>query len=99
MLSGTRKTEPIDARTAFGPVGSAQPSDKRDAGAEGVRRAQERPDVSRVADVPERERHGPRSARQVFAPEDGDDPRRMRERRDLREQLRLDVLARDEHVR
>ena len=26
-LSGTRKSEPIDARTAFGPVGSAQPSD------------------------------------------------------------------------
>ena len=25
--NGTRKTEPIDARTAFGPVGSAQPSD------------------------------------------------------------------------
>src|SRR5207248_4108076 len=27
LLNGTRKSDPIEARTAFGPVGSAQPSD------------------------------------------------------------------------
>ena len=71
---------------------------ERDAGAERVGGAQQRPDVSRIGDVPERERHGPRPARQVVPPEHRDDARRMRERRHLREQRRLDVLVRDEDV-
>ena len=60
---------------------------QRDARAEGVRRAQQRADVAGVADAPERKRHRPRTAREILPPEDGDDARRMRERRHLREQL------------
>ena len=49
--------------------------------------------------MPERQRHRPRAAREVLAAEDGDDPRRVRECRHLREQLRRDVLSGDENVR
>jgi len=48
--------------------------------------------------VPERERRRPRPARQVLAPVDADRARRVRERRDLGEQLRRDGLAGDEQV-
>jgi hypothetical protein len=48
--------------------------------------------------VPERERHRHHAARQVVAPVDADDARRVRERRDVGEQLGRDGLARDEQV-
>ncbi len=38
------------------------------------------------------------AARQIGAAEDGDHPRRVSERRDLREQLGIDVLSGDEPV-
>ena len=71
---GTRKIAPIDARSAFGPVGSAQPVESATAGAERVGGAQQRPDVPRVGDVPERERDRPRAARQLVAPVDARSP-------------------------
>jgi hypothetical protein len=64
-----------------------------DTRAEGVRRAQDRADVAGIADVPERDGDLPPLRRQVGSAEDADGARRMAERRDLREQLRLDVLA------
>jgi hypothetical protein len=48
--------------------------------------------------VPERQRHLPLAAREIVAAEDGDNPRRVRERRRLREQLRRNVLSGDEDV-
>ena len=48
--------------------------------------------------MPERERHRAHAARQVGAPEDAEHARRVRERRHLGEQRRLDVLSRDEQV-
>ena len=48
--------------------------------------------------MPERERRVARVARQVLAPEDGDHPRRMPERRHFRHQLRRDGLPRDEQL-
>ena len=55
-------------------------------------------DVPRVGDVPERERHRPHAARQVGTAEHAEHARRVRERRHLGEQRRLDVLAGDEQV-
>jgi hypothetical protein len=49
--------------------------------------------------VPERQRHRPRAASQIVAAENGDDARRVRERRYLREQLGGDVLSGGENVR
>jgi len=77
-------------RAAFG---------QRNASGECVGRPQQRSDVPRVSDVPERERDGTRSVWEIVAPKDGDDPWWMRERRHLCEQLGRDVLARDKHVR
>jgi hypothetical protein len=48
--------------------------------------------------MPERERHGAHAAREVGTAEDAEHPRRMRERRGLGQERRLDVLARDEQV-
>ena len=79
-------------RLRAGRVGAA--GRERDAGAERIRRAEQRPDVARIGDMPERERHRPHAARQVVAPVDADHARRVRERRHLGEQRRLDVLAR-----
>ena len=79
-----------------GRVGAAR--GERDAGAERVGRAQQRADVARVADVPERERQRPRAVRQVCAAVDADHARRVRERRELGDERRLDVLAGDEQV-
>ena len=67
-----------------------------DSGPEGVRRTQERPDVARVTDLPERERDLPRAGRQVVSAEDGDDTWRVPEGRHLAEELGTDILARDE---
>ena len=71
---------------------------ERDPGAERLRRTQQRADVARIGDVPERERHRAYTTRQVVPPVDADHARRVRERRHLGEQRRLDVLARDEQV-
>jgi hypothetical protein len=67
---------------------------ERGAGTERVRRAEERADVPGVRDMPERERRRAHASRQVVAAVDADDTRRMRERRDLRQQLGRDRLAR-----
>jgi len=49
--------------------------------------------------MPERERHRPSAPPEVLPPEDGDDARRVRERRHLREQLGGDVRSGYENVR
>jgi len=49
--------------------------------------------------VPESERHRPSATREIVAAENGDDARRMRERRYLREQLGGNVLSGDQNVR
>src|SRR5581483_2067800 len=70
------------------------PVRQNDRSTECVRRADERSDVARIGEVPERERRLallPR--RQVLAAVDTDDARRMRRARDLGEELRLHVLA------
>jgi hypothetical protein len=48
--------------------------------------------------MPERQRHRPHAARQIGAPVDRDDARRVCKRRDVGEQRRLDVLTGDEDV-
>jgi len=49
--------------------------------------------------VPERERHRPSATREIVSAEDGDNARRVRERRYLREELSGNVLSGDENVR
>ena len=66
---------------------------ERDRGAERIGRAQDRPEVARIGHVPERERDGLDAARQRIPPVDAHHPRRVAHRRDLRQQLRLDVLT------
>ena len=91
---GTRQIEPALARSAFGEVGSAQPSERTIAA----------PNASAVLisvpTLPGSARRQSASvagallpAGQVGPPVDGDHPRRVRGARDLREQLRVDVLA------
>jgi hypothetical protein len=74
------------------------PAGEGDRGAEGVGRAQERPDIAGVDDPPERERRLARLAGQVRAAVERDDARRVGERRDPGQQLRLDGLAGDEEL-
>ena len=93
--AGTRQIEPALARSAFGEVGSAQPSESATAApkASAVRiSVPTLPGSARrqSASVAWRSSH----AGQVGAAVDGDHPRRMRRARDVGEQLRLDVLAR-----
>jgi hypothetical protein len=71
---------------------------QRDRRPERIGGTQERPDVPRIGDAPECEHDVPPAGRQVGTPIDGDDARRMTERRYLGEQLRQDVLARDEQL-
>ena len=71
---------------------------ERDRGAERVGGAQQRADVARIGDAPERKRRLARLSRQRGGAVDPDDARRMRQRRDGGEQLRLDRLARDEEL-
>src|SRR5919204_3244816 len=75
-----------------GPIGATLGErDKRRP--ERIRRAEQRAHVSGVGDAPEREpRLGSRANGEIRSPVDTDHPRRMRERRDLREQLRLHRL-------
>ena len=79
-------------RLRRGRIGAAlREGDRR---AEGLGGADQRADVAGVGDVPERKRRVtllPR--REVGAPVDADDARRMRRARHVGEQLRLDVLA------
>src|SRR5439155_4233565 len=64
-----------------------------------VGRTQQRADVPRIGDVPERQSDlRQRPAGQIVPPVDADHARRMRERRDLRQERRLDVLACDEQL-
>ena len=77
---------------------SAQPGDERKRGAERVGAPQQRAHVAGIGHVPERQAHGLDSARQRVAPVDPDHARRVGQRRDASQQLRLDVLARDEQL-
>ncbi len=84
-------------RLRAGRVGAALR--ERDGGTERVGGADQRADVPGIGDPPERQRHRPRlGRRQVVAPVDADHARRMGRGRDLGEQLRLDVLARNEQL-
>src|SRR2546430_2236822 len=71
---------------------------KRDAGAERIRRADERADVPRVRDTPQREGHRPGPPRQILPAVDTDHARGMRERRHLGEQLGRNVFPGDQQV-
>jgi len=71
---------------------------ERDTGAERIGGADQRPDVPRIRDAPEGKRDATPPTRQVIAAENTDNTRRMRERRHLREQSGLCVLACDENV-
>ena len=82
----------------LGRVGSAQPRRERDGGAERVGGAEQRADVARIGDAPEREadvarpRRGRSAARKTPIARGGCGASR------LREQLGLDVLAGDEQL-
>jgi hypothetical protein len=80
------------------PYGIGATRRQRDRRPERIGGAQERPDVPRISDAPECEHDLPSAARQVETPIDGDDARRMAERRYLGEELRQDVLAGDEQL-
>ena len=68
-------------------------------GPQRIRGADQRADVAGIADAPERETDvGRIAAWEVLTPEDSDDTRWMAQRRDLREQRLLDVIARHEQV-
>ena len=69
-----------------------------DGGAERIRGADERADVPRVGEPPEREAGVARRLREVRAPVDADRARGVRQRRHAGEELRLHGLARDEQV-
>ena len=71
---------------------------ERDRRTERVRGAEQRPDVSRIGDTPERQRRLTRLVRQRRSPEDTDDAGRMSQRRDGGEQLGLDGLSRNEKL-
>ncbi len=88
--SETRKIAPADARTAFGPVGSAQPAERRMNAGPSASAARSRvPDVSRIRHAPEREpdRRVERP-RQVGPAKDRDHPGRVRQRREARHHVR-----------
>src|SRR5262249_54315386 len=79
-------------RLRAGRVGAAGRQD--DGGAERVGAPDHRPEIARVRDTPELERHRPGlPARQVVAPEDPDHARRVGSGRHLGEKLGRDVLA------
>src|SRR5262249_54520923 len=65
---------------------------------ESIGRTQERPDVPRVGDPPEREHDVARSRRQVSSPVDADHARRMTKRRHLAEEFRHHVVAGNEQL-
>src|SRR6266536_1029651 len=83
-------------RLRAGRVGA--PGRERHAGAERIRRADQRPDVAGICDAPQRDRHRPHAPGQIIAPVDAEHTRSVRERRHLREERGLDVLARDEEI-
>ena len=74
------------------------PGRQRHACSEGIRRAQQRPDIPRVGDLPERENHIARAHGKVRTAVDTDDARRVAQRRDLAEELRHDVLTGDQQL-
>jgi hypothetical protein len=87
-----RRTERLRAERVGAAIG------KRDCRTEGIRSAQQRADVPRIGDAPERKRRLPRLARQGGGAEDADDARRVGQRRDGGEKLGLDALARDKEL-
>ena len=96
--SGTRKIAPADARSAFGDGRVGAALGEGDRGAERVRGADQRADVARVGDVPERERDRPLLAGGRSARGRRRSPAAGARARDAGEELRLDVLAGDEQV-
>ena len=97
--SGTRQIEPAEARSAFGPVGSAQPCESATAAPNASAVRISVPTLPGSATCQSASVDRPRlGRRQVVAAVDADHPRRVRGGRDLREQPRLDVLARDEQL-
>ena len=96
--SGTRKIAPAEARSAFEPSGSAQPSESATAAPNASAARSSVPmfpgsETRQSASVA-----STRLARQRGGPEDADDAGRMSQRRDGGEQLRLDRLARNEEL-
>ena len=90
---GTRQIEPALARSAFGDSGIGAAVRKDDRGAEGVCRPDQRADVPRIGEAPEREgRRALLPAGEVGPPVDGDHPRRMGSACQIGEELRVDVL-------
>ena len=83
-------------RSGTGRVGA--PGREREPRTERIRRAQQRPDVPGVADVPQRQGHVADALRQVGAAVEPEDARRVAEGRDLREELGLDRLPGDEQL-
>jgi hypothetical protein len=87
-----RGTERLRAERICAALGECDRSTER------VCSTQERPDVSRIGDAPERQRRLTRLMRQRGRPEDADDAGRMSQGRDGCEQLGLDRLARDKQL-
>ena len=97
-MTGTRKIAPADARSDFGPVGSAQPAESAIPAPNASAVRSSVPTLPGFADVPERKRERDRPTRQVVAPEDADHARRVAERRQVGDETGFDVLARDEQL-
>ena len=96
--SGTRKIAPADARSAFGPVGSAQPAESATPApnASAVRSSVPTLPGSPTCQSASVSGRAPRGRSR--APVDADHARRVGERRELRDERRLDVLAGDEQL-
>ena len=71
---------------------------QRNGRVEGVGRPDQRPDVPRIGDAPERKSYVPLAGGQVVPPEDRDDPRRVAERGHLAQELRQNVLTGDQQL-
>ena len=92
--NGTRKTAPAEARSAFGPVGSAQPAERRTKAGPSASAA--RRSVPTFPGSETRQSASPTGSqvpRQVGAAEDGDDPCRVRKRRETSHHVGRDELG------
>ena len=96
--SGTRKIAPTDARSAFAPSGSAQPAESATAAPKASAARSRVPTLpgSATRQSPSVVFRSPRGRSGL--PVDADRARRVRQRRELGEQLRLDGLAGDEQL-
>ena len=98
--AGPRTRAPIDARTAFGPYGSAVPGPSATrGGAERLRRAQHRADVARVVDAVQVHAQRPGRRRRPPLLVHRERPRARAEARRRRQQRRLDLDARQAAAR